>query len=307
MKRLFSKKSGFTLVEIIIAFAVFAIMSSMVVQILNLTIKRKVANQKYEQGLTQQEQDLVARGRDTNWDGTDPDDQLKMKLVNEANSDEHELDINYQLRNWDPDGDRRNGINYLVGNISYSGNFDNSTYEEGEDTGDPSDPDSLGGSSVMSRFDTRITGTKGIDSIQIDVQSQDEANKYTVSVTINDSGINNAIKRHSQVTIYFANGKANSKPINVVSVNNGAKDEGSLKQVKPCGLNGVNINCNDSSSGFGGSTVVFTVELEEELETIGFGDNLGDDGLYHAYTYKETEYENIFGAYVKGGDAAPAE
>ena len=49
MKRLFSKKSGFTLVEIIVAFAVFSIMASMIIQILNLTVSHQQSNRAFEE------------------------------------------------------------------------------------------------------------------------------------------------------------------------------------------------------------------------------------------------------------------
>lgn len=311
MKRIFSKKSGFTLVEIIIAFAIFAIMASMIVQILNLMVRRKTSNQKYEDNLTKQEETLIARGKDYNYDtGKGPDGTVDLKFKDPTGAD-LTYNLDYQLRNWDPD-DSRNGINYLVGNIDYSLANAGEEYIPPEGSDDPDSESDIGGGTVMSRFDTRVTATKGISSIRIDVQRTGTA-KYTVTVTVDDSKVVEVLKQHAQVTIFFGKGqygKDGKNLVKIISVNDGAKDGNTLKQVKKCGDSAVNIHCVtgwDGKGSFGGSPVVFTVELAEDIDVdeLGFGDNTADGVTFYPYKYKDTIYENIYGAYPKTGSGDP--
>lgn len=304
MKRLFKKKSGFTLVEIIIAFAIFSIMASMIVQILNLMVRRKVANQRYEENLTVQEQSFIARGKNYDYDASQKEaEPLSLQFKDKNGVDIGGMNLDYQLKNWDPDNPR-NGINYFVGDMKYNGSNGEVIDDGSEDPENPDDSSSLGGSSQMSRFDTRITGTSGINSVQIVVAHTEGTTKYTLTVTVDDSAVNATIQGHQQVTIFFAEGKSGGAPIGVVSVNDGARDLDSLKKIKVCGINGVNIHCTTNSEGkgkFDSDPVVFNVELEREvpLSELGFGQNADGGNKYYQFKYKDEVYLNIFGAYVK--------
>lgn len=314
MKRLFSKRSGFTLVEIIIAFAIFAIMASMIVQVLNLMVRRKVRNKQFEDNLSIQEEAFIARTKNMDYTAAEADGQLVFKFKDNGGNAIPVEDIDYQLKNWDPDN-AKNGINYFAGNYTYDLDTAGSEYLGGEDPeGEDPDAASVGGSTQMSRFDTRITGTKGIDWVKVQIaKSTTESAKYTVSVTVDDSSVSEIIHGHQQVTLFFAEDKSGAKPISVVSINDGVKDENSFKKVKLCGTNGVNIHCDSGSSGFNGNTVVFSVELDKdvELDDLGFGEgdnvagsNIKDGITYAPYTVEdkngnEVTYVNIFGAYEK--------
>ena len=295
MKRLFSKKSGFTLVEIIIAFAVFAIMASMLVQLLNLTINQRQANQRFEKTMQEQEKNFIAVGKVWEYDDSKTEkDTLKLDFVDkEGNTVELTDDpIKYQLRSSDNAagaGDA-SGLNYFVGNIDDRYGF----YYSEDNSGDDEDGDELGGAPQASRFDTRITGTKGIDSVTIDYVYNEADDEYTVTVRVTDSAVDYTIKTHSQVTLYFGEDKANGKRATIKEVNGGTKDQETLKQVKKCGVSGVNVHC--SGSGFGGSSVTFKVKLNEKLDSLGFGENVTGGNSYGVYN----GYVNIFGAYAKG-------
>ncbi|MDE6733508.1 MAG: prepilin-type N-terminal cleavage/methylation domain-containing protein, partial [Oscillospiraceae bacterium] len=162
MKRLFSKRSGFTLVEIIIAFAIFAIMATMIVQVLNLMVQRKVRNRRFEDNLAVQEEQFIARAKNMSYNkSADADGQLTFQFKDKDDSALTVDPIDFQLKNWDPDN-AKNGINYFAGDYEYVLAGEGSDYFGDEDgDGDDDDGSSVGGSTQMSRFDTRLTGTKG--------------------------------------------------------------------------------------------------------------------------------------------------
>lgn len=319
MKRLFSKRSGFTLVEIIIAFAIFAIMASMIVQVLNLMVRQKVRNRKFEDNLSTQEEQFIARPKNMDYTATTADGQLTLLFKDKGGSDLTVDPIDYQLKNWDPDN-YKNGINYFTGDYEYDIDLAGS-----ERLGDEDDPDSetdpmdLGGTTQMSRFDTRITGTKGILTVTIDVTEID-SKTISVTVTVVDSGVAKVNKSHSQVSIFFAENKSKGKAFEIASVNDGDKTQSSLKRVKLCGANGVNVHC--TGDGFNGGSETFTVKFKNDVDVtdIGFGSN-GTESVNpttntHTYKYNqfavtdkdsnETIYANIFGAYAKGGTTVEA-
>lgn len=295
MKKLFSKKSGFTLIEIIIAFAIFAIMASMIMQVLNLTINRRKANADFERSLQTQEETLIAKGKILQYDETCSNDGTLSLQFKDKDGNSMPMNLDYQLRSADGTVGKKSGVNYFVGNMTYDGENGEVIYTPpngGEDN--PIDPSDIGGGSQMSRFDTRITGTKGINSVTVLYTYDAAADEYTFSVSVQDSGVDPAIKSHSQVTLFFGEPKAGGKLAAVKQVTS-SKD---LKYVKPCGLNGVNIHC-EGENGFNGSVVQFKVKLKEKMdEGLGFGSN-GSSNTYTAYTDKGLTYVNIFGAYSK--------
>lgn len=302
MKRLFSKRSGFTLVEIIIAFAIFAIMASMIVQVMNLMVRRKVRNKQFEDSLSTQEQQFIARPKDMSYTATEADGQLTLLFKDKTGSDLTVEPIDYQLKNWDADN-YKNGINYFTGDYEYDIDLAGSEhFGEEDDPNSETDPMDVGGSTQMSRFDTRITGTKGILTITIEMQ-QVSSNTISVAVAIDDSSVATVNKSHSQVSIFFAENKSKGQAFEIAKVNGGDKSQSSLKRVKLCGANGVNVHCT-GDNGFNGGGEVFTVEFKDDVDIsdISFGDNSGDGKTYRQYEDKDgLVYTNIFGAYVKGG------
>ncbi len=291
MKRLFSKKSGFTLVEIVIAFAIFAIMAAMICGILETTINRRTQNKELEDDVKTQAQDLVAMDHAREYDSTKDEDGKIVLEFKDKDGKKMPMELSYQLKASNGDSDRA-GVNYFVGNIEYDGVNGEVEYIPGADPADPdADPSEVGGSSVMERFDTRITGTKGISSIKLEVSFNPDTKVYTITATINDSGVDSKVKENAQITLFFGENSPNAKLATIKQVNGGAKNIETLKYVKKVGNNGVNIHC--KPGGFNSQPITFTVEFEEDITDLGFGAN-GADGAYSS-----TENPNIYGAYSK--------
>ena len=160
LKRFYSKRSGFTLVEIIIAFAVFAIMASMICQLLNLSVRARQYNNKYQLELESQQRrlNLIEKSSD---DFKETQGTIHLEFANGT-----VVDLPYDrfsaMLDSDFDGE---GLNYFISNVDY------------QSDGEFSPGGNLGGSnggtgssntgSQMSRMDTRITGTGGIAGITI--------------------------------------------------------------------------------------------------------------------------------------------
>lgn len=156
LKRFYSKRSGFTLVEIVVAFAIFAIMSSMVAQILDLAIKARQSNNLYAQELARQEQMLTLIQKDSaNFDSSGSKGTYSITI----GSDTYTMD--YQSKATDPTAtNQAEGINYFLSPVAYDSVGSGSSSEE-------SGGSIIGGMSQASRMDTRLTGTEGLGYIQV--------------------------------------------------------------------------------------------------------------------------------------------
>lgn len=309
MKNKPKKKGGFTLVEIIIAFAIFSIMAAMLVQMLNLTINRRRSNDEFQKNLAEQEQNLYAKAKDTTYDSAvSADGQLDLNFGDTS------MTINYQYKNNnDSVADVKAGINYFTGNLDYDGEIGGTNQTSTPETSNPEDV----AGSQMQRFDTRISGTKGISSVKINsisggTPNADGTYSYTVSFSVNDSGVSSDYKSHSQITLYFGKTDQSSSGIRVVDVSSPYFD----KYVKTTGLNGVNIHVGQGTQiawwpealfSDGSWPTSFTVKLNQQLPAgfniNSFGSN-ASNGEYTPYEYKGEPYVNIFGAYVTA-DPAP--
>lgn len=169
MKKLFSKRSGFTLVEIIVAFAVFAIMAAIIVQMTGLVVSQRLSNNEYSRSLTEQQKRLIDKDKsdtdkinDSNKTG-----DLSIRLTKDDGS---VLDITmpYEMRSADGTKGDADGLNYFLSNVEYDSDGTGSTGGSGGSGG--------GGSSSgsqTSRLDTRITGTKGFEQITVREVSKD--------------------------------------------------------------------------------------------------------------------------------------
>lgn len=300
MKKIFSKKSGFTLVEIVVAFAVFAIFAAMIMQILHLTINKKNENREYEQELANQQQALAAKTKTTTYDGN-PDGQIKIKF---SDTSLPEMQINYETVN--ANGEKNTaGINYFVGDVNYSASGGTST--SGGDTSG-GDPGVIGGGSQASRYDTRITGTKGISYIQIIDVTKNSDTSYTIKVCADGTGVQEDNKPYEQYTLYFDTFKIiELQPITT----NGYS-------VRQSGNRGVRIGVQNALSGTtvdtskllkASNVVEFTIILDkaptQEITINSFGTN--DDGTTKS-DGKYTSFkgnENIYGAYDPTDTSTP--
>lgn len=155
LKRMYSKRSGFTLVEIIVAFAVFAIMASMIAQILEITIRARESNNLYAQELAKQERllTIIEREKD-NYNAATGTYTITL-------SDGTSFNMGYQVNATDPTAvNQAEGLNYFLSPVDY-------TCPPASSEGGESETSDAGGGSQMSRMDTRITGTAGIGGIKI--------------------------------------------------------------------------------------------------------------------------------------------
>ncbi len=168
LKRFYSKRSGFTLVEIIVAFAVFAIMAAMIAQILNLAVSARRYNNEYANALAAQEKVLTVIEKSSD----DYDDSGATGMLN-FNFDGTTLPpVAYQTKSAaDPrELTSAEGLNYFLSPVDYGGTDETPPIEAGGSTN---------GGSQMSRMDTRITGTGRFDFIKVCRVIKDEHTQST--------------------------------------------------------------------------------------------------------------------------------
>lgn len=156
LKRFYSKKSGFTLVEIIIAFAVFAIMASMICQILQLSVAARNKNNQYQIEFARSQAAMTVINKHS---GDFKNEEGKMKL-NFADGTNLELAYDVWSGKEDVSSDDV-GLNYFVMPVNYGASG------EVPPTVDGGSGSSNTSGSQASRMDTRLTGTAGIGFIRI--------------------------------------------------------------------------------------------------------------------------------------------
>lgn len=154
MKKVFSKKTGFTLVEILVAFVIFAIMSSMILAIMRLAIAARASNNTYARELAEQKEALVREDKETVYDATGVTDKFTLPFSDGTNT--VNVDIDYEVKAADENAEFvEEGLNYFVPNVTKK----DSEPEDDNTTG--------GGGTQASRYDTRLTGSKGFDEIRV--------------------------------------------------------------------------------------------------------------------------------------------
>lgn len=181
MKKLFSKRSGFTLVEIIVAFAIFAIMSGMILSMIRITVLERKSNMEFAKD-TEVETQYLAKHYVGDSDKYDKDTEVDTAkgafalsfVDNESGDVVCDVSMDYGVRTYDINYDEEgnvvsaavgknlDGVNYFVGDTEYKGT------EEGSGN-EPTVDDIAGafGNSQTARYDTRISGSKGLDYIEI--------------------------------------------------------------------------------------------------------------------------------------------
>lgn len=156
LKKLKSRR-GFTIVEVMVAFVIFAIMAGMVTMILNQAIMQKRHNKEVDAQLAQQESKYYLNTQSYKYNTSDG--KLQLNFTGGST-----VDINYEYG--DPNGDDDDvelRLKYLIG--QYGLLTKSSSGSTGSD-------DNSGGSSVMSRLDSRIYGTAKIDSVSLKAEDR---------------------------------------------------------------------------------------------------------------------------------------
>lgn len=166
MKKLLSKKNGFTLVEILVAFVIFAIMSAMVMSVVRLAVQERSANNEFARELSHQEEDLIRKDKIFEYDSTDtelPTGTMSFDFKNEDGDPSGTASFGYQARSADDSAANvYEGLNYFIGDVEY-------TDKPVEDEDNP-----MGGASQAGRYDTRITGTKGFMYVKVVKAQKDD-------------------------------------------------------------------------------------------------------------------------------------
>ena len=187
MKKLFSKRSGFTLVEIIVAFAVFAVMSGMILSMIRVTVSERQSNMDFAKD-TEVKSKYLSTHYIGEEDKYDKDKEVEgatgtfnLKFVDtETDGVLCDVSMDYGTRTYDIEYDEYgevskaeisrelDGVNYFVGNTVYDS-------EGGIDDG-PKTDDIVGafGNGQSSRYDTRLSGSKGLEYIKIFKVVKDE-------------------------------------------------------------------------------------------------------------------------------------
>lgn len=218
MKRLFSKRSGFTLVEILVAVAIFAIMSTMIAEVLQMSIKQRQSNKEYGEDLARQENQLLKVSKeaaDYQVANKAEDYSLAFKSVKADGSsggDVAEVKLPYAIK--DPGrGNTAEGINYFVSPVPYDMQFTPGSVGTGGGggggiggglTGSTDSSESMG-----SLVDVRIIATRGmrnVDIKKVEKKGTPEAGaavRYVFTTSANSTGMNSQDKAFAEYKLYF--------------------------------------------------------------------------------------------------------
>ena len=205
MKKLFSKRSGFTLVEVIVAFAIFAIMAAMVMQIIRLAIAQRASNNEFEAELNKDEERYVKSEMDTTYTDSNKSGDLMFDFSGTSGPT---LSVGYELKG----STSVAGVNYVVGDVDYDAS---GTKEPGSiDAGSSSNS-----GSQSARNDTRITGTRGIDSIYIYDIFEDTAYhtanpdgyRYIFEMSVDGEHMAEEDVRYAQIKMKFMSSEVDDK------------------------------------------------------------------------------------------------
>ena len=178
IKRLFSKRSGFTLVEIIVAFAVFAIMAAMIMQILNMVTLQRKSNVDFSDDIGNQEQYLVTHEKNLYDEEKGDNGTLVLDFGDGAL-----LSAGYQMNGVTPNESNSMVSNENVNGLAYfvSKNLEASDEtSSGVDSGDGDDEEEDKTGAQTERVDARITGTRGFEYISVNEVKGFEGKQSTV-------------------------------------------------------------------------------------------------------------------------------
>ncbi|MBQ8193910.1 MAG: type II secretion system protein [Oscillospiraceae bacterium] len=160
MKRIFSKRSGFTLVEIIVAFAIFAIMSTMILSMVQLTVRQRNINTQLANNIINDNEYLAGHyiGDADKYDSSKGDaGTFKLNFSQGANV---VAEMDYQMRSNPTYTNEAGGINYFVGDTDYV---------QAEEIKNNDQNEAIPGLGIGqdSRYETWLCGAKGIDYIKV--------------------------------------------------------------------------------------------------------------------------------------------
>lgn len=212
LKRFFSNRSGFTLVEIIIAMVIFAIMSTMIAEILQLSMKTRKDINDYGKDLAVQEQQLAKVSKQASDFQTKTAD-YSMRFNSPDESTQYDVSLAYQVKD-SGGGNTATGINYFVSPVNYDGTFSDSGTGSGSLGG--SGGSQAGGSTAaaVSRnagiCNIRIAGSKGLEYVQVRSVKKvyplgltGTQTRYVFTCSASSTTMNAVDKPYSEYMLYF--------------------------------------------------------------------------------------------------------
>ncbi len=154
MKKLFSSKSGFSLIEIIIAFAIFAIMAAMVSSIMSLALYQRSANMEFADDVEAQKDQYAKIEKDLKYGTKSGTMTLNFgaKSYSLDYSDKTVVEVEGASTG-------KEGINYFVGNADYK-------KKAGSTPGSKDTPKDS--NSLIDQIDSYIYGSPDFDWIRVD-------------------------------------------------------------------------------------------------------------------------------------------
>lgn len=201
VKKLFSKRSGFTLVEIVVAFAVFAIMAAMILQILNLVLYEKQNNARYVEKMQKQEELIAEKGRVGEYTDENKTQDIKLTF-----GDKGEFETGYEMKfPYDDDGD----VQYEDGLAYFIGPGSEEAQEDGNNNQNNIYTDAKAyGSGQGDRLDIRISGTNGISAVNVyrvvkDPTYPKPGARYFFEVSASAPDMAGEIVPYAQYKMYF--------------------------------------------------------------------------------------------------------
>lgn len=153
MSKIISKRSGFTLVEIVVAFAVFAIMAAMLVSLAGLAVRQRQANNNFSRELLNQQKYLAEHERETAYNAADNGGKFEFDFGGGLNAS-----LDYSVVRASDDATSEGGIRYFVADANV-----NNKPVPGGDVGDGD-----GGSLVLAeKVDSRLYGSSNFEYIRV--------------------------------------------------------------------------------------------------------------------------------------------
>lgn len=189
MKKFLSKR-GFTIIEVMVAFVIFAIMAGMISVILNTMLSMRRENNVLEDEIKEQKEKYYLNTQDKTYSSKDGTLQFKFDGV----SSDVMIDYSVGDPNEESD-DNQVALDYFIGDVNYNSLFGDNKKQD--------DDDSKG--STIERLDSRIYGTSGIDSLTIKVEdlgSVEGGYRYKFSVLATSSTlVGSQYEYHAQYKI----------------------------------------------------------------------------------------------------------
>ncbi len=171
MSKFFSKRSGFTLVEIVVAFAVFSIMAAMLVSLAGLAVRQRQSNNNLSRDLSNQQAYLAEHERETVYNAADYGGTFEFDFGGGLNAPP----LNYSVVRASDDATSEGGIRYFVADA----NVNNKPVPGGDDG------DGDGGSLVLAeKVDSRLYGSSNFEYIRVQ-----NVNKVTDPSVLSDLGV----------------------------------------------------------------------------------------------------------------------